>query len=101
MRLQADQYLVASRPASHLALKLIIVTCMIINYSLYDYALSMPARLRNFFYSFFSILSFEECQVCVHYLEITILTPATNIGVLAGIIIEITILIKCLPFGKI
>ena len=60
--------------------------------------------LRLFFYSFFSILSFEECQVCVHYLEITILTPVINIGVLASIIIQVHIhtrlLIKCLPLGK-
>ena len=57
------------------------------------------------FYSFFSILSFEECQVCVHYLEITIFTPAINIGVLASIIIHVHIhtrlLIECLPLGKI
>ena len=60
--------------------------------------------LGLFFYSFFSILSFEECQVCVHYLEITILTPVLNIGVLASIIIQVHIhtrlLIKCLPLGK-
>ena len=65
----------------------------------------MPARLGLFFYSFFSILSFEECQVCVHYLEITVLTPVINIGVLASIIIQVHIhtrlLIKCLPLGKI
>ena len=60
--------------------------------------------LGLFFYSFFSILSFEECQVCVHYLEITILTPVINIGVLVSIIIQVHIhtrlLIKCLPLGK-
>ena len=60
--------------------------------------------LGLFFYSFFSILSFEECQVCVHYLEITVFTPAINIGVLASIIIHVHIhtrlLIKCLPLGK-
>ena len=60
--------------------------------------------LGFFFYSFFSILSFEECQVCVHYLEITIFTPAINIGVFASIIIQVYIhtrlLIKCLPLGK-
>jgi hypothetical protein len=64
----------------------------------------MPARFRNFFYSFFSILTFEECQVCVHYLEITVFTPAINIGVLASIIIQVHIhtrlLIKCLPLRK-
>ena len=43
------------------------------------------------FYSFFSILSFEECQVCVHYLEITVFTPVINIGVLASIIIHVHI----------
>ena len=57
-----------------------------------------------FFYLFFSILSFEECQVCVHYLEITIRTPIINIGVLASIIIQVHIhtrlLIKCLSLGK-
>ena len=57
------------------------------------------------FYSFFSILSFEECQVCVHYLEITVLTHAINIGVLASIIIQVhshtRLLINiCLPLGK-
>jgi hypothetical protein len=45
--------------------------------------------LGLFFYSFFSILSFKECQVCVHYLEITILTPVIIIGVLASIIIQV------------
>ena len=61
-------------------------------------------NLGLFFYSFFSILSFEECQVCVHYLEITVLTPVINIGALASIIIQVhihtRILIKCLPLGK-
>ena len=60
--------------------------------------------LGLFFYSSFSILSFEECQVCVHYLEITVFTPAINIGVLVNIIIQVHIhtrlLIKCLPLGK-
>ena len=60
--------------------------------------------LGLFFYSFFSILSFEECQVCVHYLEISVFTPAINIGVLPSIIIQVHIhtrlLIKCLPLGK-
>ena len=60
--------------------------------------------LGLFFYPFFSILSFEECQVCVHYLEITVLTPVINIGALASIIIQVHIhtrlLIKCLPSGK-
>ena len=60
--------------------------------------------LGLFFYSFFSILSFEESQVCVHYLEITVFTPAINIGALASIIIQVHIhtrlLIKCLPLGK-
>ena len=65
----------------------------------------MPAQLRNILYSFFSILSFEECQVCVYYLEITILTPVINIGVLASIIIQVHIhtrllINKCLPLGK-
>jgi hypothetical protein len=56
------------------------------------------------FYPFFSILSFEGCQVCVHYLGISILTPIISIGVLAGIIIQVHIhtrlLIKCLPLEK-
>ena len=60
--------------------------------------------LGLFFYSFFSLLSFEECQVCVHHLKITVLTPVINIGVLASIIIQVHIhtrlLIKCLPLGK-
>ena len=60
--------------------------------------------LGLFFYSF-SFLSFEECQVCVHYLEITVPTPVINIGVLASIIIQVHIhtrlLIKCLPLEKI
>ena len=43
------------------------------------------------FYPFFSILSFEECQVCVHYLEIIILTAAISIGVLLSIIIQVHI----------
>ena len=64
----------------------------------------MPARLRIILLFFLFILSFEECQVCVHYLEIIIFTPAINIGVLASIIIQVHIhtrlLIKCLPLGK-
>ena len=62
-------------------------------------------NLGLFFYSFSLFLSFEECQVCVHYLEITIFSPAVNIGVLASIIIQVHIhtrlLIKCLPLGNI
>ena len=62
-------------------------------------------NLGLLFYSLFSILSFEECQVCVHYLEITIFTPAMNIGAPTSIIIHIHIhtrlLIKGLPLGKI
>ena len=48
----------------------------------------MPARLRIIllFFVFYFIL--EECQVCVDYLEITILTPVINIGVLVSIIIH-------------
>ena len=65
----------------------------------------MPARLGIIFLFFLFILSFEECQVCVHYLEITILTPVINIGVLVSIIIQVHIhirlLIKCLPLEKI
>ena len=65
----------------------------------------MPTQLGLFFYSFFSILSFEECQVCVHYLEITVLTPIINIGVLASIIthvhIHTRVLIKCIPLENI
>ena len=60
--------------------------------------------LGLFFYPFFSILSFEECQMCVHYLEITVFTPVLNIGVLASIIIQVHIhtrlLFKCLPLRK-
>ena len=54
---------------------------------------------------FFSILSFEECQVCIHYLGIIVLSPIINIGVLVSIIIQVHIhtrlLIKCLPLRKI
>ena len=61
-------------------------------------------NLGIFFYSFFSIFPFKECQVCVHYLKITVFTPAINIGVLASIIIQVHIharlLIKCLLLGK-
>ena len=61
-------------------------------------------NLGLFFYSFFSILSFKKCQVCVHYLEITIFTPVINFGVLANIIIQVHIhtrlLTKCLLLGK-
>ena len=60
--------------------------------------------LLDFRLLFFSILSFEECQVCVYYLEITIFTPTKNLGLLASIIIQVHIgtrlLIKCLPLGK-
>ena len=65
----------------------------------------MSARLRIILLFFLFILSFEECQVCVHYLEITVLTPVINIGMLGSIIIHVHIhtrlLIKCLPLGKI
>ena len=61
-------------------------------------------NLGLFFYSFSLFLSFEECQVCVHYLVNTILTPVINIGALASIIIQVHIhtrlLIKCLHLGK-
>ena len=64
----------------------------------------MPARLRIILLFFLFILSFEECRVCVHYLEITVFTPTINIGVLASITIQVHIharlLIKCLPLGK-
>ena len=65
---------------------------------------SMPARLGIILLFFLFILSFEECQVCVHYLEISVLTPVINIGALASIIIQVHIhtrlLIKCVPLGK-
>ena len=61
-------------------------------------------NLGLFFYPFFFILFFEECQVYVHYLGITILTPVISIGVLASIIIQVhihtRILIKCIPLEK-
>ena len=64
----------------------------------------MPARLKIILLFFLFILSNEECQVCVHYPEITILAPVINIGVLTSIIIQIHIhtrlLIKCLLLGK-
>ena len=64
----------------------------------------MPARLRIILLFFLFILSFEECQVCVHYLEITVFTPAINIGVLASIIIQVhthtRLLIEWLPLEK-
>jgi hypothetical protein len=60
---------------------------MIINKSFYDYTRSMPARLRDLFYSLF-ILSFEECQVCVHYLEYMILTPVINIVYLQALLFK-------------
>ena len=60
--------------------------------------------LGLFFYPLFSILSFEEYEVCVHYLGITILTPIISIGVLTSIIVQVHVdtrlLIKCLPLGK-
>jgi hypothetical protein len=51
----------------------------------------MPTRLRIILVSLLFILSFEVCQVCVHYLEYTILTPVINISVLANIIIQVHI----------
>jgi uncharacterized integral membrane protein len=64
----------------------------------------MPARLMIILLFFLFILSFEKCQVCVHYLKITAFTPAINIGVLASIIVHIHIhtrlLIKCLSLKK-
>jgi hypothetical protein len=41
----------------------------------WDYARPMPARLRIIPLSFLFILSFEVCQVCVHYLEYHRLYP--------------------------
>jgi hypothetical protein len=65
----------------------------------------MLARLRIILLSFLSILSFDECQVCVHYLEYTILTPIINISVLASIIIQVHIhtrlLSKCFHWENI
>jgi hypothetical protein len=64
----------------------------------------MPTRLMIILLFFLFILSFEKCQVCVHYLEIIAFTPAINIGVFANIIIHVHIhtrlLIKCLPLEK-
>jgi hypothetical protein len=64
----------------------------------------MPARLMIILLFFLFILSFEECQVCVHYLEIIVFTPVIKIGVLVSIIIHdhihTRLLIKCLPLGK-
>ena len=65
----------------------------------------MPTRLRILLLFFLFYLSFKECQVCVHYLEITVLTPVINIGALASIIIQVHIhtrllINKCLPLGK-
>jgi hypothetical protein len=64
----------------------------------------MSARLMIIFLFFLFILSFEKCQMCVHYLKITAFTPAINISVLASIIIHVNIytrlLIKCLSLGK-
>ena len=51
-------------------------------FQVHIYTRPMPARLRIILLFLLFILSFEECQVCVHYLEITILTLAINIGVL-------------------
>jgi hypothetical protein len=48
----------------------------------------MPARLRIIPLSFLSILSFDECQVCVHYLEYTILTPIINISYLQALLFK-------------
>jgi hypothetical protein len=63
----------------------------------------MLARMITLLFFLF-ILCIEECQVCVHYLEITIFTPTINIGVLASIIIHdhihTRLLIKCLPLEK-
>ena len=51
----------------------------------------MPAQVRIILLLFLFTLSFEECQVCVRYLEITILTLVINTGVLASIIIQVHI----------
>ena len=60
--------------------------------------------LGLFFYLSFLFYPLMNAHVCVHYLEISIFTPAINIGVLASIIIQVHIhtrlLIKCLPLGK-
>ena len=65
----------------------------------------MPARLRIILLFFLFILSFEECQVCIHYLEMTGLIPIINIGVLASNIIQVHIHTRlliniCIPLGK-
>ena len=60
--------------------------------------------LGIFFILSFPFYSLRNAKVCVHYLEITVFTPAINIGVLASIIIQVHIhtrlLIKCLSLGK-
>ena len=64
----------------------------------------MPARLRLFFYLYFLFYPLRNAHVCVHYLEITVFTPAIDIGAPTSIIIQVHIhtrlLIKCLPSGK-
>ena len=58
--------------------------------------------LGLFFYLSFLFYPLRNAHVCVHYLEITVFTPAMNIGVLASIIIKVHIHTRlliniCLP----
>jgi hypothetical protein len=44
--------------------------------------------LGLFFYSFSLFYPLRNAQVCVHYLEINVLTAVINIGVLASILFK-------------
>jgi uncharacterized membrane protein (Fun14 family) len=80
------------------------VICMIINYSLHGYIRTCLLHLGIFFYSLFSLLSLRLAQVCVHYPEYTIFTPAMNYWLTMQVCnlvhIYARLLTPCPPLGK-
>jgi hypothetical protein len=55
----------------------------------------MPTQIRIILLAFLFILSFEVCQVCVHYLEYHCLYPCYK-----QLVYLQALLIKWLPLGK-
>ena len=54
------------------------ITCMIINCSLHGYIRTCRLHVGTFLLFFVFLLSLRLAQMCVHYPEITVFTPAMN-----------------------
>jgi hypothetical protein len=63
---------------------------------MYDYTRPCLLYLGLFIYPFSLFYPLREAQVCVHYLENTILTSVINIGVLCKYIIQVHIYTRLL-----